>query len=1010
MPSAPPAPASRRPFAFLGLLAIAQLVVARRGLVAAPLADIDSVCHVAYVEYFVQRFWPEAHALVGYTPDYNLGAPFLLFNVPPGVTWLGALLVLAGFSAANAIKALLYVGWLAVPALGFFLAEALAEENEPRVLSPGARTLVPYAAALALALFSGDLFGLEFFLHGGMVNACLGLPLMLGGLLAFVRAARSPGRLHVVPLLTGAAVFAATVLTHVLSAYFLAIGVGCLVFGARARGLGTRALAAAVIVIVGAALTAWWALPSALFAPDHESSYNWIRGPRDTVFAFFDGSAMSSVFDAFAERYRRLSNVGLVAVVPGVVGVVESVRLRATGFRAIALFWLVCLGVAMGPHPSFGLAWLPGYERLLWYRFLTPAIAAWLLVAAFGVARLVTIAQARGAMASRFAVGASGLGAALVFATLLEAGSKIETTDAYAEFEEDYAAVTAWLREHGDTNARVFGEFLAFPEDPVPSVNTLRQRLPVDSGVPEVAGWVYENSLASARLVERGLLWWGAPLYTDEREHLNLGYVVANSATTIRAFEHDTRWEAVVRRPNLVLFASRDRAPGLFGADERRVSVEHAHRLGLGGYRYALEVDGGAARELLARISWSPAWHATVNGANVAPRVRDDGFFTVALPEGPARVELTWTVEAPLRRGLLVTDSAVLLLATVALALARTRGPHRTELPIFPWLERLSGAAAALVTVALVIAGQRHRVGEVHFGPAQGVVATRTGRELALGTAQELEDGALIEAVPGAFASATRVGLTPARAIDPAAHHHLVVHVSRGGKLRLETAPAGRFTVEAVDTIASSFPCRFEVTSGEPFALPSPCATADRSPGPGEVFALRLAGTSALARVKVEDAITVVQAESFFNVHDDGQHDALPWPGLRGDPMNGMLQAASASFGEPVRTAWRSHAPEGRYRAYLLTNRVPVPAARYRADFVLTANGLHVGRADVADERLRDDTSEWNVHPGWLAMGAVDLRPGDLLAITWERRPGSLGGFGAWDALALERVDDAAKP
>ena len=82
-------------------LAIAQLVVARRGLVAAPLADIDSVCHVAYVEYFVQRFWPEAHALVGYTPDYNLGAPFLLFNVPPGVTWLGAQLVLAGFSAAN---------------------------------------------------------------------------------------------------------------------------------------------------------------------------------------------------------------------------------------------------------------------------------------------------------------------------------------------------------------------------------------------------------------------------------------------------------------------------------------------------------------------------------------------------------------------------------------------------------------------------------------------------------------------------------------------------------------------------------------------------------------------------------------------------------------------------------------------------------------------------------------------------------------------------------------------
>lgn len=1000
----------RRAVPFLALLAAVQLVVARRGLVAAPLADIDSVCHVAYVEYFVRRFWPETHALVGYTPDYNLGAPFLLFNVPPGVTWLGAALVVAGFSAANAIKALLYAGWLAVPTLGFGLASALVEE-EVQGGSHGPAEVqllerVPYAAAVLLALFSGDLFGLEFFLHGGMVNACLGLPLMLAGLTAFVRAARTPGRARVAPLLVGALLFAATVLTHVLSAYFLAIGVGCLVLAGRPRGLGTRATVAAGIVLVGAALTAWWALPSALFAPDHESSYNWIRGPRDTFFAFFDGSALSSVFDAFAERYRRLSNVGLVAVVPGVVGVFESVRLRAAGFRAIALFWLVCLGVAMGPHPSFGLAWLPGYERLLWYRFMTPAIAAWLVVAGFGAVRIYAMTRAHGAVTARTALAAGTVAGALAFHTLVEAGAKIETTDAYAEFEEDYAAVSAWLREHGDRNARIFGEFLAFPENPVPSVNTLRQRLPVDGGVPEVAGWVYENSLASARLVERGLLWWGAALYTDEREHLNLGYVVANTTATIRAFEHDTRWSAVVRRPNLVLFASRDPAPGLFLAENRRVSVEHADRTNLGGYRYVLEVDAGAAREVLARISWSPAWHARVNGAEAELHVRDDGFFTVPLPEGPAQVELVWSVEAPLRRGLLVTDSAVLLLAVVALAIARKPGaPERVELRLFPWFERLAGAGALLATVGLFVVGQRHRTSEVHFGPAQGVVATRTGRELALGTAQELEDGALVEAAPGAFASATRVGLTPARALDPAAHHHLVVHVSRGGKLRLETAPAGRFTVEAVDAIASSFPCRFEVVSGEPFALPPPCATADRAPGPGDVFALRLAGASTLSRVAVEDAITVVQAESFFNVHDDGQHDALPWPGVRGDPMNGMLQAASASFGEPVRTAWRSTLPAGRYRVFLLTNRVPVPAARTRADFVLCAAGHEVGRVDVADERLSDDASEWNLHPGWLEFGTTAIAPGDTLSITWERRAGSLGGFGAWDALALERVD-----
>jgi hypothetical protein len=211
--------------------------------------------------------------------------------------------------------------------------------------------------------------------------------------------------------------------------------------------------------------------------------------------------------------------------------------------------------------------------------------------------------------------------------------------------------------------------------------------------------------------------------------------------------------------------------------------------------------------------------------------------------------------------------------------------------------------------------------------------------------------------------------------------------------------------VQAVDRVEPSFACSFEVSSGEPFALPPPCATADRAPGPGDVFALRLAGASTLSRVAVEDAITVVLAESFFNVHDDGQHDALPWPGVRGDPMNGMLQAASASFGEPVRTAWRSTLPEGRYRVFLLTNRVPVLAARTRADFVLRAAGREVGRLDVADERLSDDASEWNLHPAWLEFGTTAIAPGDTLSVTWERRAGSLGGFGAWDALALERVD-----
>ena len=150
----------------------------------------------------------------------------------------------------------------------------------------------------------------------------------------------------------------------------------------------------------------------------------------------------------------------------------------------------------------------------------------------------------------------------------------------------------------------------------------------------------------------------------------------------------------------------------------------------------------------------------------------------------------------------------------------------------------------------------------------------------------------------------------------------------------------------------------------------------------------------------------VVQAESFWNRHDDGPHDALPWPGFRGDPMNGMLQVASAGPGERIATAWRSTLPPGRYRAWILANRVPPRFAPFRADFALSVDGTRVGSVDVVDERLPDTESEWNVHPGWLRVGEAAIAPGALVSVEWQRRAGSVGGFGAWDAIAFEPVTD----
>ena len=984
--------------AFFAALTLVQIFVARRGLTASPLADIDSVCHVAYVEYFRNVFWPATHAIVGYTPDYNLGAPFLLYNVPPGVTLAGTALTWLGLSAPMAIKTLLYVAWLAVPYLGFFLTEALLQ-FETTERSPVAAA--PYFAAIALALFSSDLFGLEFFLHNGMVNACLGLPLTLATLLATTYALRDPARVLVRPALTATALFATLVVTHVLSAYFCALGLACLVFCGRFTSMGIRATTAALVLVLGGALAAWWIVPSVPFAPDHESSFNWIRGAKDTVSAFFDGSAIASVFDGFDPRYRRESNVGLVAVLPGIVGFVEAWRRRSPGMRIVAVFWLLCFAVALGPHPTFGLGWLPGYPRLLWYRFMTPAVAAWLVLAGFGVACLREYAT-RISTGKRVAVDAAlVLGATLALGVLAEAGAKVETLDAYETFVADYSHVFAWLRAHGDRNGRVFGEFLSASETPVPSVNFLRQRLPIDSGIPEVAGWVYENSEASSRLVERGMLWWGASLYADESERLDVRYVVANNPATIRSFSADARWESVVRRPSLVLFAAKAGKPALFSAgpsgQQARAVVVNAHEaLAGGGYRYRLQVAQGAGN-ILARVSFSRAWRATVNGISVAPLRTNDALVEVPLSSEASDVELTWSVDELATRGQRISLAGLLLWLV---GLATTLRIKAVALPAA--MTAVARGGVVVVLAGLIARGQRQRVDDVHFGPAHGVETHSPGTSLALGTLHELDDGAFIRVEPGAFAPAVLVGNTPSRFALPDAHVHLRAYAQPNATFSLHTIGTSVIVVQAVDARDPAAPCIRKVASGERFTFPDGCASGSDEAHPGLHFALHVESASPIAELRIDDGLQLVEAEAFANVSDDGDYDALPWHGVRGNPLNGMVQAAIARRGGEVRTRWHSTLPAGTYRAWMLTNFVAKKHGNERADFALRLGSREVGRIDVVDESIDDHESEWNEHPGWRAMGTVTVSPGDALDVAWIRRPGSKNGFGAWDAMAFE--------
>ena len=63
---------------FLAALTLFNLFLARRTFGAGIWADNDSVCHYAYVRHLLEDILPATGTFLGWTPKYDLGAPFLL--------------------------------------------------------------------------------------------------------------------------------------------------------------------------------------------------------------------------------------------------------------------------------------------------------------------------------------------------------------------------------------------------------------------------------------------------------------------------------------------------------------------------------------------------------------------------------------------------------------------------------------------------------------------------------------------------------------------------------------------------------------------------------------------------------------------------------------------------------------------------------------------------------------------------------------------------------------------
>jgi|CZKU01.1.fsa_nt_gi hypothetical protein len=64
--------------AFFIALTLFNLYLARNTFRPGIWADNDSVCHYAYLRHLVDEFYPATGTFFGWTPKYDLGAPFLV--------------------------------------------------------------------------------------------------------------------------------------------------------------------------------------------------------------------------------------------------------------------------------------------------------------------------------------------------------------------------------------------------------------------------------------------------------------------------------------------------------------------------------------------------------------------------------------------------------------------------------------------------------------------------------------------------------------------------------------------------------------------------------------------------------------------------------------------------------------------------------------------------------------------------------------------------------------------
>lgn len=953
---------------FLLALVLVDLFLARRTFLDGIWADNDSVCHYAYARHLVEDVYPATGTFLGYSPKFNVGVPFLLYNTPPGLyVFTAAVSSVLHVSTLAALKTCIVVGFISEPLLGFAIAKTF--EDVPKD--------TPKFVALVLALFSGELYGLEFFFKNGMLNPAIGVPLLLATLYFFRRGQTAPFPSGLRHLALAALCFACTTCTHLLSAYMLCLALAAFVLGRRPTEWGHDVVRLGVVLTTGGLLASFWLVPSVPFAASQDAAYTWLRRPGDTIASFFDGSLLSSYFGGFFPRFITVSNVGIVAIVLGGLALVCGLRRRPPGLLSAFFVFLVGAVVTLGPFWSIGKVLLPGYDRLLWYRFLTLTELGWLLLAGIGAAYLAH-APPRFRPYNLIAL---AVGFVWAFVVLTGRAVKVEMSSQYPEFVADVDEIAGWLKEHGDKRGRVFDEFLSDPDVQSPSVNYTRHMMPILSGMNEIGGWVYENNLAGQVLMKKGVFWHSPFPILDQAPRYDVKYVVAGSSHFIRALTIDPRWKAVVTTRNLVLFENVAFEPNL--ADGRGLVGKLASERYLrgGGYEYVIDLapapEPSAEASLIVKVGYLPYFTVYADDVTVTTHPSKEGLLEVDLPPGasPHRLRCVWDIGALRAEGnRLSLAGLAAMLVLIGVSFVRWRPPSTVERTL-SWI----GLGAAVIgSAAVVVHNRKSDLSNVGFGVANGITPYAEFDTLKVGAFDDDRPNALMGVLPGAWDVRTIRGGQPARRLLRADQPAMVIALARRGSntLTFHGAPeAASFTL-SLEPPGRATACETMARMNAPVTLPPECLTGDVGGElPGVTRQVRIHSDVPLdiTTMTADTGITIVEAESLRNVVDDGGGEAFYGLGpLKAPASNGVVMIGGSRQGETVDLSGRMPTRHGRFEVWILMRTLHARFLGTRAEVSLWLDDERVGGTRGPSRRSRDF---WDLDQvfEWFRLGEAEV-------------------------------------